>query len=125
MATALDPSENESALRDHKKKHSRKSGLPELIFGDLWEYDPAPETADPRIRARYDLFIGGRFVTPQSGEYFESINPATEQVVAEIARANSADVDSAYVAAQMAYETVWRAMPGRERGKYIYRIARL
>jgi len=42
--------------------------LPELIFGDLWQYDPAPETADPRIRLRYDLFIGGKFVAPKSGK---------------------------------------------------------
>src|SRR5665213_1008378 len=100
MATALDPSENESAFKDHKKKHGRKQGVPELIFGDLWEYDPAPETADPRIRQRYDLFIGGRFIAPQSGEYFQSINPATELPVTEIAIASPADVDSAYVAAQ-------------------------
>ncbi|HXF24873.1 MAG TPA: aldehyde dehydrogenase family protein, partial [Gemmatimonadaceae bacterium] len=125
MAITLDPSESESASKDSKKKHGRRQGMPELIFGDLWEYDPAPETADPRIRQRYDLFIGGRFIAPQSGEYFTSINPATEQPVTEIALANSADVDSAYMAAQLAYQTVWRDMPGRERGKYIYRIARL
>ncbi|HSU97161.1 MAG TPA: aldehyde dehydrogenase family protein, partial [Gemmatimonadaceae bacterium] len=125
MAITLDPSENESASKDPKKRHGRRQGMPELIFGDLWEYDPAPETADPRIRQRYDLFIGGRFIAPQSGEYFASINPATEQTVTEIALASAADVDSAYMAAQLAYQTVWRDMPGRERGKYIYRIARL
>jgi len=47
-----------------------------LLFGDLWEYDPAPETADPKLKDRYDLFIGGRFVRPRSGRYFPSINPA-------------------------------------------------
>ena len=125
MAVTVDPSEKDPTPKDEKKRHGRKHGVPELIFGDLWEYDPAPETADPRIRDRYDLFIGGRFVAPQSGEYFESVNPATEKTVTEIAVANSADVDSAYIAAQLAYETVWRGMPGRERGKYIYRIARL
>jgi hypothetical protein len=56
MAITLDPSENESASKDPKKKHGRRQGMPELIFGDLWVYDPAPETADPRIRQRYDLF---------------------------------------------------------------------
>ncbi|MGI8546860.1 MAG: aldehyde dehydrogenase family protein, partial [Gemmatimonadaceae bacterium] len=90
-----------------------------------WDFDPAPETTSPNIRPRYDLFIGGHFVAPQSGQYFASINPATEERVSEIALANASDVDSAYVAAQLAYETVWRDMPGRERGKYIYRIARL
>ncbi|MEO7043152.1 MAG: aldehyde dehydrogenase family protein [Gemmatimonadaceae bacterium] len=125
MAVTLDPSEKDSGSKDEKKKHGHKQSVPELIFGDLWEYDPAPETADPRIRSRYDLFIGGRFVAPQAGECFASINPATEETVTEIALASAADVDSAYVAAQMAYETVWRNMPGRERGKYVYRIARL
>ncbi|HEV2643018.1 MAG TPA: aldehyde dehydrogenase family protein, partial [Candidatus Elarobacter sp.] len=124
MATTVDPSAKAAETKEAKRP-SRKHAVPELIFGDLWEYDPAPETAAPNIRARYDLFIGGRFVAPQAGEYFASINPATEERVAEIALASSADVDSAYVAAQMAYETTWRDMPGRERGKYIYRIARL
>ena len=60
------------------------SSIPQLIFGDLWEYDPAPETADPKLKPKYDLFIGGRFVAPKSGKYFESINPATEEVIQEI-----------------------------------------
>ena len=124
MAVTIDPSAH-AAEENGKKKASRKHATPELLFGDLWEYDPAPETANPNIKPRYDLFIGGRFVAPQSGEYFASINPATEETVSEIALASSADVDAAYVAAQMAYETVWRTMPGRERGKYVYRIARL
>ena len=64
------------------------SSIPQLIFGDLWEYDPAPETADPKLKSRYDLFIGGKFVAPKSGKYFESINPATEEVLAEIALAD-------------------------------------
>src|SRR4051812_21397204 len=98
---------------------------PELIFGDLWEFDPAPESADPKLKARYDLFINGEFVAPKSGKYFDSINPANEQKLAEIALATTADVDAAYRAAQTAYETVWGKMPGRERGKYLYRIARL
>ncbi len=98
---------------------------PELIFGDLWEFDPAPETADPKLKPRYDLFIGGKFVAPASGKYFDSINPANESKLAEIAQAGAADVDAAYQAAQKAYDTVWGKMPGRERAKYIYRIARL
>ena len=44
------------------------SAIPQLIFGDLWEYDPAPETADPRLKPKYDLFIGGKFVAPNSTE---------------------------------------------------------
>ena len=112
---------------EKKRPASRHQGrpAPELIFGDLWEYDPAPETADPKLKPRYDLFIGGKFVVPSSGKYFDSINPANEQKLAEIAQANAADVDAAYQAAKKAYDNVWGKMPGRERAKYIFRIARL
>ncbi len=96
----------------------------ELIFGDLWEFDPAPETADPKLKKRYDLFINGEFVTPKSGKYFATISPGNEAKLADIALAGAADVDAAYQAAGKAFET-WGKMPGRERGKYIYRIARL
>jgi aldehyde dehydrogenase (NAD+) len=97
---------------------------PSLIFGDLWEFDPAPETADPRLKARYDLFIGGRFVRPRSGRHFDSINPANERKLAEVALAGPADVDAAYAAAARAFRG-WSRTPGRERGKYLFRIARL
>src|SRR5258705_3090632 len=100
------------------------SSVPHLIFGDLWEYDPAPETADPKLKPRYDLFIGGKFVAPKSGKYFDSINPATEEVLAQIALASQADVDAAYQAAHRAFGP-WSRLPGAERGKYLYRIARL
>jgi aldehyde dehydrogenase (NAD+) len=114
---------------DKKPAHaaSRANGRPrpELIFGDLWELDPAPETADPKLKPRYDLFIGGKFVAPVSGKYFDSINPANEQKLAELAVGGAADVDAAFQAASKAFETVWSKMPGRERGKYLFRIARL
>lgn len=103
----------------------RAGSIPELIFGDLWEFDPAPESADPRIQKRYDLFIGGKFVAPKSGKYFDSINPANEKKLSEIALANAEDVDAAYQAARNAYDSVWGKMSGRERGKYLFRIARL
>src|SRR3954469_25322371 len=105
-------------------KRSQGRPLPELIFGDLWEYDPAPETADPKLKTRYDLFIGGKLVAPKSGKDFDSINPATEEALAQIALANQADVDAAYNAAQKAFGP-WSRLPGAERGKYLYRIARL
>ncbi len=98
---------------------------PELIFGDLWEFDPAPESADPKLKPRYDLFIDGKFVAPKGGKYFDAINPANEQKLAEIALASPADVDAAYAAAKRAHDGVWGKMPGRERAKYLYRIARL
>lgn len=110
-----------------KNRTSLRQGrpAPELIFGDLWEYDPSPETADPKLKARYDLFIGGKFVAPKAAKYFDSINPANEQKLAEIALAGKEDVDSAFQAARKAYEGVWSELPAKERGKYIYRIARL
>ena len=97
----------------------------ELIFGDLWEYDPAPETADPKLKKRYDLFINGKFVAAKSGATFESINPGNEKKLADIALAGKADVDTAYQAADKAFISVWSKLPGKERGKYLYRIARL
>ena len=110
-----------------KRPLARSSGrpAPALIFGDLWEFDPAPETADPKLKARYDLFIDGQFVAPASGKYFDTVNPANEQKIAEMALGGAADVDAAYRAADKAQKTVWGKMPGRERAKYLYRIARL
>jgi aldehyde dehydrogenase (NAD+) len=96
-----------------------------LTFGQKWEYAPAPETVPVNIAPRYELFIGGRFVAPRSGKYFPSINPATEEKLTEIALAGDADVDRAVKAARRAYENVWSKMPPRERGKYLFRIARL
>jgi aldehyde dehydrogenase (NAD+) len=106
-------------------KRAQGRPLPELIFGDLWEFDPSPETADPKLKTRYELFIDGKFVAPASGKYFDSINPANEQKIAELALGGAADVEAAYRAAQKSQETVWGKMPGRERAKYLYRIARL
>jgi len=103
----------------------RRPAAPALIFGDRWNYDPAPETADPKLKARYELFIGGKFVAPASGKYFDSINPANEQKLAELAHANAADVAAAYRAAKKAYDQTWSRLPGRERAKYLFRIARL
>ncbi|MEY2506250.1 MAG: aldehyde dehydrogenase [Verrucomicrobiota bacterium] len=97
-----------------------------LNFGDRWGYAPAPEAHDYiKLQKRYPLFIGGKFVTPKSGKYFDSINPATEEKLAEIAEANAADVAAAVSAARRAYKNVWSKMPGRERGKFLFRIARL
>jgi len=97
-----------------------------LSFGDKWGYAPAPEAHDYiKLQKRYPLFIGGKFVAPKSGKYFDSINPATEEKLAEIAEANARDVDLAVKSARKAYKKVWSKMPGRERGKFLFRIARL
>ena len=91
-----------------------------------WNLDPAPESTDHiRLQERYGLFIGGEFVEPDSGNYFETINPANGQKLAELAYANETDVDRAVKAARKAYNEVWSKTSGRERGKYLFRIARL
>ncbi|MCX6275212.1 MAG: aldehyde dehydrogenase family protein [Bacteroidetes bacterium] len=95
-------------------------------FNTSWEYAPAPESKDHvKINDRYDLFINGKFTAPQSGKYFDTINPATEKKIAEIADASAEDVNMAVVAARKAYDNVWSKLPAKERGKYIYRIARI
>ena len=97
-----------------------------LNFGNKWEYAPAPEDSKNYVIApKHELFINGKFVAPSSGQYFDSLNPATEQKLTEIAAANEADVDAAVKAARKAYDKVWSKLPGRERGKYLYRIARI
>jgi len=96
----------------------------ELLFGNLWEYDPAPETAPAHIAPRYDLFINGKFTAPKSKKWFDSISPGNEKKVSEIAIANEADVNAAFSAATAAFAK-WSKLPGAERGKYLFRIARL
>jgi aldehyde dehydrogenase (NAD+) len=104
----------------------KKSNTVKLNFDSDWTYDPAPESSDHiNLKPKYDLFINGEFVKPSSGKYFSTINPATEEKLAEIAEANQKDVDLAVKAARDAYENVWSKMSGQERGKYIFRIARL
>jgi aldehyde dehydrogenase (NAD+) len=91
-----------------------------------WKYAPSPEATDHiRLQKQYDLFINGKFVKPNSGKYFDTINPATEEKISSIAEANDKDVDSAVKAARGAYDKTWSKMPAKERAKYIYRIARL
>src|ERR671912_676346 len=91
-----------------------------------FEYAPAPESRSVvDIAPSYGLFIGGEFVDPIDGTPFKSVNPATEEVLSEVVAAGPADVDRAVAAARAAYEGPWSAMPGRERGKYLFRIARL
>ena len=91
-----------------------------------FEYAPALESTSIVIIAdSYKLFINGKFVAPKSGKYFPTINPATGKVLAKIADANAKDVDLAVLAARNAYAKVWGKMPAAERGKYLYRIARI
>ncbi|HZI38999.1 MAG TPA: aldehyde dehydrogenase family protein, partial [Acidimicrobiia bacterium] len=91
-----------------------------------WEYVPSRESTDiVEIADRYDLFIGGEFRKPKSGKYFPTVDPATEETLAEVAEAGPDDVDAAVAAARAAFEDGWGRMPGSERAKYIFRIARM
>jgi aldehyde dehydrogenase (NAD+) len=97
-----------------------------LNFSSGWDYAPAPESTEHvRLEKQYDLFIGGKFVKPAKGKYFDTINPATEKKLASVADADEKDVDKAVNAARNAYDKVWSKMPGAERSKYIFRIARM
>jgi aldehyde dehydrogenase (NAD+) len=90
-----------------------------------WDYSPAPESADHvRLRDAYGLFVGGEFADPRSGESASTINPATEQRLADVAVAGPADVEHAVAVAREA-QAKWAALPALERGKYLFRIARL
>jgi aldehyde dehydrogenase (NAD+) len=90
-----------------------------------WEYSPAPEsTSVVSIDETYGLYIGGKFVEPASGDYFKTINPATEEVLSAVALAGEQDVDAAVGAARTAFDD-WRDLGPSERGRYVFRIARL
>ncbi len=96
-----------------------------LAFDDGWQYAPAPESTDHiEVRRKYDLFIGGDFVAPEQGGYFETINPATEERLSRVGLGTAADVDKAVRAARKAYPS-WSRLKPAERGKYVYRIARI
>ncbi|MER5387968.1 aldehyde dehydrogenase family protein [Saccharopolyspora sp. NPDC002686] len=90
-----------------------------------WEYAPAPESRDiANLKPSYRMFVDGEFADG-GGEPLKSINPATEEVLAEVAGADQSDVDRAVRAARRAFDQTWSTMPGTERAKYLFRIARL
>ena len=96
-----------------------------LDFDTDWSYAPAPESTEPvTIRDRYDLFIDGDWRAPAAGKVFTTVNPATEETLSEVAQAEEADVDAAVAAARAALPG-WQSLGGRERGKVLYRVARM
>jgi aldehyde dehydrogenase (NAD+) len=98
--------------------------VPDLVT-PTWDYAPAPEARTlATIRPSYDLFIGGDFVAPVDGRRFTTVDPSTGEPLAEVAEAGPADVDKAVKAARRAF-TRWSKLPGSERAKYLFRIARL
>ncbi|WP_033311356.1 aldehyde dehydrogenase family protein [Streptomyces iakyrus] len=94
-------------------------------MASVFEYAPAPESrAIADIAPSYGLFIDGEFVEAADGKVFKTVSPSTEEVLSEVARAGSEDVDRAVKAARRAFEK-WSALPGAERAKYLFRIARI
>ncbi len=90
-----------------------------------FDYAPAPESRSVvDLRSSYGLFIDGKFVAGH-GKPFKSVSPASEEVLAEVAEADESDVDLAVQAARRAFTKIWSRTPGRDRAKYLYRIARI
>ncbi|HKA83679.1 MAG TPA: aldehyde dehydrogenase family protein [Acidimicrobiales bacterium] len=91
-----------------------------------FDYAPAPESPSiVDIQPSYGLFIGGEMVEPVDGTRFKTVNPATEEVLSEVVAAGPEDVDRAVAAARAAYDGAWSRLSGRDRGKYLYRLARI
>ncbi len=95
------------------------------MFKASWTYNEAPESTDHiQIKKKYDLYIDGKFSKPIKGKYFDTLNPSTNEKIASVAEATFEDVDAAVQAAKKAFES-WSKLTGKERSKYIFRIARL
>ncbi len=116
---------NAKTRRPRAREAGHHAAEPALQFGSAWDYAPAPETLPVPLKKRYPLYIGGGFVPAASGKTFASINPATGRAHARIADGGRADVDAAVAAARKALDGPWGKMPPAERGKYLFRIARM
>jgi aldehyde dehydrogenase (NAD+) len=91
-----------------------------------WEYAPAPEARSiVTLQERYGLFVDGKFRDAAGGATFTTVDPSTELPLAEVAKASAADIDKAVAAAVRAGRRSWGSLPGRERAKYLFRIARI
>ena len=91
----------------------------------VFEYAPAPEsTKIVDLKSNYKLFIGGKFINSNGAKTYKTINPATEEVLAEIIEASQKDVDLAVKSARKAFKT-WSKLTGSQRGKYLFRLARI
>jgi len=133
LETAGGAAAGETAIVHIKSHGTPPPAAPVLDFGTAWEYAAAPETVKVHIADRYGLFIDGKWIEPKGGStakngkklggVFDTINPATEQVLSRITQARDADVDAAVNAARKA-QPKWAALPAKERGKFLFRIAR-
>ncbi|MFI9249294.1 aldehyde dehydrogenase family protein [Streptomyces sp. NPDC053069] len=94
-------------------------------MASAFEYAPAPESRSVvDIAPSYGLFIDGEFTDAADGKVFKTVSPSTEEVLSEVAQAGETDIDRAVKAARKAFEK-WSALPGSERAKYLFRIARI
>ncbi|MCM2322011.1 MAG: aldehyde dehydrogenase family protein [Oligoflexia bacterium] len=117
-----------AAVKPASKLTNKKPARPErcLDFKTVWNYKASPESAESaKLEKRYELFIDGKFVPPSDGAYFANFNPATEAKLCEVAEGSPADVDRAVKSARAAFEGVWAKLPAHERGKCLFRLARL
>lgn len=95
------------------------------LFKASWKYSEAPESTDHiQIQKKYELYTDGKFTKPVKGKYFDTVNPANDEKITVVAEATAEDVDLAVKAARRAF-TGWSKLSGKDRGKYIFRIARL
>jgi aldehyde dehydrogenase (NAD+) len=96
-----------------------------IDLNKIWNYTTANESKDHiLLKEKYDLFINGKFVKSNSRKYFNSVNPATDEIIAKISEANKEDIDLAVKAANSAFKS-WSKLKAKERAKYIFRIARM
>ena len=99
--------------------------MSKLNLNKTWNYAAATESTNHiLLKEKYDLFINGEFVKSNSKKYFDTINPATDEVIAKISEANKKDIDLAVKSAKIAFRR-WSKLKAKERGKYIFRIARM
>ena len=112
--------------RELAAREAAGDGPRSLEFGGKWQYAAAPEAADHfEIAPRYGLYVDGKFSDAADGRVLVTADPAREEPLSEVAIAGEADVDRAVAAARSAYESVWRDMPGRDRARFLFRIARV
>ncbi len=125
MSKKTQEKESGSETNGSPKPTSPNADL-KLDFSSFWDYSAAPESSDfIDLKKEYHHYIGGKFVKPKKGRMMKTVNPATEEVIAEFAEGTSEDVNNAVKAARKAYDKTWGKLNGRERGKYIFRLARM
>ncbi len=104
-----------------KKKNKEKAPI---NFNTDWKYDPAPESVDHiKVNKQYEHYIGGNWTKPAEEKYFNTINPASGKRLAKIAAGSSTDIETAVSAARQAFGP-WSALPAKERGKWLFKLAR-